>query len=401
MARQIINKYTLIYLLLLVSLLFPVIAQTNDLLSERTYKRLERIHKLMDKENYSEALSKLEKLQQSVKSRPYEKALVSQTFGYLYSAQNQADKAITAFRQSLDTGAMPDQVSQNIKLNIVQLYMELNKNNEALEMYQQWLKKETKPSPAALIMGGTLYTGIKDYDNAELFVKKALKQAKNPRETWYQLLLAIYYETKKYRESAELLEKMIVKFPDKKNYWLQLSGIYFTLNKESQALSVAQLTYSKGLLDSEKELLNLIKLHLYMSMPAQAAQILEANIKNKKISESVDSLLLLSESYLRAQETDQAIKYLNMAAESSNNPDHYLRLARLQASREKWPEVLTALDSVDLASLEYPGKAHLLMGIAYFEQNKTTDAISSFKHASRDTKTKNNARQWLKLLSQK
>jgi tetratricopeptide (TPR) repeat protein len=353
----------------------------------------------MNKENYSEALSKLEKLQQSVKSRPYEKSLVLQTFGYLYSAQNQADKAITAFRQSLEPGAMPDQASQNIKLNIVQLYMELNKNNDALEMYKQWLKKETKPSPAALIMGGTLYTSIKDYDNAELFVKKALKQAKNPRETWYQLLLAIYYETKKYRESAQLLEKMLVKFPDKKNYWLSLSGIYFTLHKDKQALSVSQLAYSKGLLDSEAEILNLARLYRYMNLPHQAAKLIKNNMTNKIVSENKNNLILLSDSYLQARETSSASSYLDKAAKISNDPELFLRLANIHASLENWSDVVKTLESLNIAALKSPGKAHLLKGIAYYEQHNQNEAIKSFKKASLDERSQNNAQQWLNLVS--
>lgn len=384
--------------LLLASLFFPLISQAS-LLNERTYKRLERVHKLMDQKNYTEAFTKLKKLQDSVNNRSYEQALVLQTFGYLYSATNETEKAIQSFQQCLDIDATPAQVAQNIKLNIAQLYLELNKNREALSMYQQWLENEKKPSPAALVLGGMLYADIKDYQNAEQLVNKAIKLSSDPRESWYQLLLAIYYETKKYTESAALLEKMLVNYPDNKNYWLQLSGIYFSLNKDSQALTVSQLAYAKGLLTTEKEILNLAKLYLYLDLPLQAAKILEDNLALKRLTENETNLLLLANSFLQARETRPAITYLEKVAEQSNNPDHSIRLANLHAAMENWPQVSAILQQADLKTAQNPGQAYILKGIAFYEQNKKQDAISSFKQASIDTKTQHNAQQWLKLIN--
>jgi len=211
--------------------------------------------------------------------------------------------------------------------------------------------------------------------------------------------LAIYYETQRYQESAELLEKMIIRFPDNKKYWNQLSGIYFTLKRDKQALSISQLAYSHGLLKSEKELLRLAKLYLYMQLPLQAASLLEKHLADTTIDGNKKNLLLLSESLLQARELESATSYLHKAAKLSNDPELFLKLANIQASLENWPEVINVLEPVDISSLKNAGKAYLLKGIAYYEQNNNNEAIKAFKNASLDKKTQNNAQQWLQLVS--
>ena len=386
----------LISIMLFVSTAFAA----GSLLSERTYKHLDRIHKLMDKENYTEAQSKLEKLQQSVKNRPYEKAMVLQTLGYLYSSTNKPDKAIETFNACLELKAMPEQAIQNIRLNMTQLYMEIDKNTQALEMYKTWLKNQSNASASAHILGGTLYANLKEYKNAIYHIKTALSLSKMPREPWYQLLLAIYFETKNHTDAASLLEKIVANFPDKKNYWLQLSGTYFTLKKDKQALSVSQLAYSKGLLDTEKEIINLAKMYLYMNLPIQAANLIEQNMDNNKIIENKENLLLLSDSYLQAREPESATKYLLKAAKLSDDTQLMLKLADIQASMDNWKAVIETLEALNLSTLKNPGKTHLLKGIAYYEQNNKNAAIKSFKQASLDNDSRNNAQQWLRLVTQ-
>lgn len=402
MNTRCLTKQFFTCLIFIISLLLTTnTVYANTLLSERTYKRLDRIYKLMDKENYSEALSKLEKLKQSVKNRPYEKALVLQTTGYLYSATNKPAKAIESFKASLELKVMPESVTQNIQLNMTQLYMETDNNTQALVVYKQWLDNKTSPGAAAHILGARLYAKLKDYPNAIHHINAALSATENPQESWYQLILAIYYESKNYQASASLLEQMIVRFPEKKNYWLQLSAIYFTLKQDQKALSVSQLAYSRGLLGTEEEILNLARLYLYMNLPLQAAKLIEKGLANNTVTENKKNLLLLSDSYLQARETILATRYLDKAARLSNDPELLLRLATIEAAQENWPNVIAALDNTDITSLKKPAKAHLLKGIAYFEQNKPDDAIMSFKKAALDNKTQKNAQQWLNLLSQK
>ena len=401
MNRFSLTSGMIIGMLLISSMLFMTTAfGASSLLSERTYKRLDRIHKLMDKENYTEAQSKLEKLQQSVKNRPYEKAMVMQTLGYLYSSINKSDKAIESFKACLNLKVMPEQASQNIRLNMTQLYMEIDKNSQALEMYKLWLKNESNASASAHILGGTLYANLKDYKNAIHHIKTALSISKKPREPWYQLLLAIYFETKNHTDAAVLLEKMVARFPEKKNYWLQLSGTYFTLKKDKQALSVSQLAYSKELLQTEKEIINLVRLYLYMSLPMQAATLLEQNITNNRIVENKDNLLLLSDSFLQARESESASEYLLKAAKLSNDTQLMLKLADIQANTDNWKAVIETLDTLNISKLKNPGKTHLLKGIAYYEQDKHADAIKSFRQASLDSNSRKNAQQWLKLVTQ-
>ena len=69
--------------------------------SERTYRQLSRVHELMQRQRYAEALAGLDRMRSRVKRKPYENALVLQTYGYIYARQDQYRQAIDALEACL------------------------------------------------------------------------------------------------------------------------------------------------------------------------------------------------------------------------------------------------------------------------------------------------------------
>ena len=92
---------------LLLSLLLASVASAQTL-SELTYKRLSKIHELMGEEKYSDALQRLDKLQDSVKRNDYEHAMVLQTYGYIWAQRGNYSKAASYFRKAIDLKALPE-----------------------------------------------------------------------------------------------------------------------------------------------------------------------------------------------------------------------------------------------------------------------------------------------------
>jgi len=371
----------------------------SALLSERTYKRLSDIHELMGEEKYEEVLKRLNILAKTVSSRKYENAVVMQTYGYLYVSTDQPRKAIEVFNQSLDSQAMPEPAEQNVRLNLAQLYFSVGENRKAVAKYEAWIKLEKSPSPAGYALGGTLYAAIKNYPLAAKYLRSAITASTKPREDWYRLLLAVYYEDKKYSQAAPLLKEMVGYFPDKKEYWQQLSAVYSTLGNDRESLAALQLAYLNGLLAEEKELLNLARFYMYLDMPYKAVQLIEDATEKGMIQTSKENLEILYQACTRANELEKAVKVLYRLSEEFQDESVLMKIAHLKAEMGHWAEAnRTITQAIGKGGLDDAGRAYLIQGITFYELNEQVKAVEAFEHARQDSETENQAQQWLAFL---
>ena len=365
-------------------------------LSERTYKRLTAIHELMGENKYKEALKRLDALLPRVRKNRYEYATIMQTYGFAYAAQDKYRKAIEAFNEALKTEALPDQVQQSMRYNLAQLYAAASDWKSAAKAYEQWLAVAEKPSADSYAFGATIYAQLKNYDKAIPKIRKAISLSPKPRENWYQLLLSMLYQKKQYAEAARLLETMVAYWPDKKQYWNQLSGVYFTLKKNRRALAVLELAHKQGMLEKERELMNLVNMYLLQGIPYKAAKILDAEMKAGRIPRTGKNLQKLGEAWMRAKETDEALRELQAAAEAQEKGVLYLRLAQLYTDKEEWKKVIDLSNKALAAGeLKNPGDAYLLKGMALYELGKKQNALATFSKALKYKKSKRQAGQWI------
>ncbi|WP_457676397.1 tetratricopeptide repeat protein [Thiolapillus sp.] len=365
-------------------------------LSERTYKRLTIIQELMGENKYKEALKRLDELLPRVRKHKYEYAMVMQTYGFAYAAQDQYKKAIKAFNEALKTEALPEQVQLRMRYNLAQLYAADNDWKSAARAYEQWLAVAEEPSADSYAFGATIYAQLKNYDKAIPKIRKAIRLAPKPRENWYQLLLSMLYQKKHYAEAAKVLETMVAYWPDKKQYWNQLSGVYFTLKKNRRALAVLELAHKQGFLEKERELMNLVNMYLLQGIPYKAAKILDAEMKAGRIARTGKNLQKLGEAWMRAKETDEALRELQAAADAQEKGILYLRLAQLYTDKENWNKVIDLADKALAAGeLKNPGDAYLLKGMALYETGKKQGAIASFSKALKYKRSKRQASQWI------
>ncbi len=369
-------------------------------LSERTFKRLTKIHDLMAESQYDEALVLLDKLKPKAKRSKYEYATVMQTYGFAYASKDQYKKAVDAFQESLKTRALPKEIQQPMRYNISQLLAAIPDYKASAEAYEVWFLKAKKPSAANFVFAATIYAQLKDYDKAVKNIKTAIDMTAEPKEVWYQLLLAMYYSENKYQKSAEVLETMVSRWPDNVKYWGQLSGIYFALNKNMEALAVQELSHKQGFLNDEKELMNLVNMYLFENIPYKGAVLLEREINAGRIPKSGDNLQKLGEAWMFAKELDKALFYLDQAAVIQKKGELFLQMAQLYTDKEDWAKVVNTIDlALNAGDLKSPGKAYLLLGMAHYEDGDKTKALTAFREGNKFPKTANQAKQWITHIS--
>jgi tetratricopeptide (TPR) repeat protein len=116
-----------------------------------------------------------------------------------------------------------------------------------------------------------------------------------------------------------------------------------------------------------------------------------------RIERTGKNLQKLGEAWMRAQETDAALKELQAAAQAQKKGLLYLRLAQLHTDKENWGKVIELSNKALAAGgLKNPGDAHMLKGMALYETGKKKSAVASFSKALKYAKSKRQAAQWIR-----
>jgi tetratricopeptide (TPR) repeat protein len=379
----------------------PVAAQRDaQAISERTYQQLNRVHALMQKGRYEDALAGLDRLRPRVGHRRDELALVLQSYAHLYATREKYPQAIAALTECLAMEALPDSATMRTLYLLAQLQMVVADYPAAVTTLERLFGLQRNPAPAARALAGTAYAQVQRYPEAVEQLSAAIEQADRPQENWYRQLLAVHYQSRQYKAAAELLQRMILLFPERKDYWLQLSGVYAETGSQTQSVAVLELAYLQGVLTEERDLLNLAQHYLYTGLAHKAGQLLERSLRDGAVTATQENWALLVDAWLHARETDRALGAVERALESAAHADLYLKHAQLLADKEDWSEVVRATE-LALAgdALTRRGTAHLLAGIAHFHLQHPREARGCFERAREFDRSRHQAEQWLQHLA--
>lgn len=360
------------------------------------YERLARAQKALSEEQTGAALAALDEMKaRGDRLNGHERAMMWQTYGYVQSAQGKNAVAAESFEKALAEGELPPQAVENTRYNLAQLYMLSEKYDGAIEQLQLWFETAENPKAEAYILFAQAYLRAERPREALVQAQQGLAKAESPPESWLQLLLALHFELRQYREAIPVLQQLVQRFP-KKAYWLQLAAVHSELGDYRQALGVMELAYEQGYLTEHRELVNLAQLCLHNGIPYEAASVLQKGMDAGIVEKNADTWRLLAESLLAARERERAAVPLGQAAELSDDGNLYLRLAQLAIDAERWPEARKALEAaLAKGKLKESGTAYLLLGVTNVGEGRKAEAQRAFASALKYDKTKQAASEWL------
>ena len=367
--------------------------------SPATYDRLLQVYRLVEEGRYGQALELLGSVR-AAKARSYERAVILQTYGYVYAEKQEYERAIEAFTQCLDLDALPESATKGLLYGLVQLQASIGRYTEAAGSLKRWFALEDRPTPEANALAGWIYAQVGGHDQAIDYLRKAIAEAKTPNDGWYQQLLWVYFETDNYQQAAGLLEGLVGRLPHRKEYWLQLSGAYQALGEDRRAVAVMELAFQRGLLTEEQELVNLARYYLYLGVPYKAGLLLAHGLSSGAISHRTESWRLLGDAWLSARELRLALDALDRGLAEAPAGDLQLRRAQIATELWDWRLVVEAVEAALAdADLEHPGTAYLLGGIALYHQDKHGEALVMLQNAKAFEGSRRDAEQWLNYLA--
>ncbi len=370
-----------------------------------TSQHLNKVGALLAEDQYTKAREKLNSLLSSVKDNSFEAGLVNQAFAYSYALQENYPQAIAYFERAMPGLSASFAQTQKTRFDLGQLYMAEEHYQKAVDILKLWIKDTDKDSAQANILVGNSYAQLEQPLTAIPYVKKALalnKAAGNgPKESWYQLLLSLYYDTDNYRASVKLLPVVIELFPDRATYWKQLGSVHLQLKDFKAGAAALEIAWQNGLLTTESELLRLANLMLHNDMPDRAGRLLAQSLKDSLIESNEKHWQMLGDSWLLSREFDKAVAALSKAATFATDGNLNERIARILIDKGDWQQAKQQLYlALKKGKLKYPGNTYLLLGIAEIELDQKDQARKAFNKAIKYKKTKKSATQWLKFIDQ-
>ena len=375
-----------------------------------TFERLTAAQEAIELKDYIKAETELRKGLEDQKTNEYEKASIWMTFAYLYAEQENYLASVQAFQNAInlsdpDRGiGLPLGQVLSTKYNIGQLYMVLERYRDAVQILEEWRREVETVNGNALVLLGNAYFQLEQYRTAIPLVIEAIDIDPEPRESWYQLLLAGYLEIEDYVNGADLLEIMVDLFSTKKNYFMQLAALYGELGKDQDSFAVLVMADEQGFITEESELVRLARMYMYNETPYKATEIMRRGFKSGTVKRTPEHLEILANAYFNSREFNDAIPPLKEAANRSEKGQLSYRLGQAYLQSEKWSDAEKALSqSLKKKGLsdKDKGMIYMLTGITQLERERYTAARSSMVRATRYKNTKKDAQKWIDFLDQK
>lgn len=372
---------------------------------ERVYKKLSEAQEMVEKEQFADAINRLDELKKDEDLNSYERAMTWNFIAYTYSSQEKYKEALNAFQQVLKQPEIPVGLEQQTLYAIAQLYLANEEPRQTIKTLERWFAISDPHAQARVLWGQACFL-VEDFKCAVDQVNKALALLKKagdqqPQESWLLILRAAYYELNNIPKVIEVLEQLVHLYP-KGDYFYQLSGMYGERGNEKRQLAVLEASYDGGYFSKAGEYTALASLLLNADVPYKAAKVLSEGIKKDIVEDNVRNLRMLAQAWLMAQEPQASIDVLRQAAKQSDDGELYIRLGQAHMNLDEWDNCVTAIRSgLKKGGVERDDSARVSLGICLYNTDDLDGAIEVFKQAAKvakDESTIKFAKNWLEFL---
>ena len=396
--KKLTQKFALMTLVACLALPLTSMAEDEYLLSEATYKSLNAAQEKMEQQQYRQAEADLKKLVGETDAGSYERAVVLQTLGYLYSETEEYKLAAEQFEDALGLNALPEDVTHNLRYNLAQLLISDGAYQKGIDLLTQWLNKEPQANSSAYVLLATAYYQINQFTNAVEAIRTAIQRDNSPKENWYRLQLSAHMEMQQYNQAINVLEILIERFPVNKTYWDQLAALYAQQEKRLTSLAVQMLAKRLNLGDNDT-VLRLANMYRYLNIPYKSAQLLQKSMDDGVIERNFKNLESLADSWLAARENENATQVLAQMQSMDSSGETDLKLARVFISMEQWDEAAGPLQqSLEKLPEAKRGQAWMLSGMVNYHLGNMQQSEQHLNRALAYTEVRNQASQWLRHL---
>ena len=361
--------------------------QVAKLPSKQAQRYLKELFPFLQAENedFVKAENVLNKMKSDSSLTESDKAQMYYYFAYIDSVKDDLKSAKQNYMKFLSIEESDPRLKSNVISMLGQLSYAEGSFKTAIDYMEQWISMEANPSSLGFDIIAASYWQLKDKKKALKFSERALCVAKanksKPKESTYNLLVALYNENERVNDMLPLFEEL-VRFYPKKRYWTQLSGVYGELKQEDNQLSALEAAHDQRLLDKETEYVSLYQLLMRAEAPLKAARAIEYGIQNEFVEENEKHLKYLAQGWHLAQELDKAEPVYEKAAKKSKEGELYIFLGQIYLATDRYKKAKQALQlGLKKGKLKDPVTVNILLGQVAYELQDFGDATKFFRTA--------------------
>ncbi len=392
--------------ILIIMLSFAASA-SEDSISQFTYGYLKRVNDFLSEGDYENAEKELSIISKRyfLNEQSYERSLINQLWGNLYATIGDYQKAIDSYEASLRFRKIPLITNLQVRANLAQCYFQtkdFDKVIETLLTYKNIAEQRGQEfSPQNMILLGIAYYYLENFEEAYNYISAANDNSLKYKEDWLKYELALAVKLNKINDAIDVGQILVYINPDKKEYWKQVSGLYYTQAKDSESLAGLELAFDNQLLEENKEYQDLARYYLYKGLPQKAVKVLIDGLNKQKLDENKENLELIADSFFIARDRKNGIIYLEKSLGLEPDPDIAFKIARFGFEDENWNLANKFFNkALQMGWDKTPGRIELLLGITQYELGNLQKSLSFFNIAKEEEDTKTAAEGWISYIDE-
>jgi len=381
----------------------PAVAQqAKDSFGTRNMKKMQKVYELLQLEGTDEekdaATIEAQEILEGInlkRAKPYGRARILQTLGSVAIQDGDHEKALDYLERCIKEEALQPEDQLKTLFQVGQLQTMLQRYDAAIETLESWISQVETPTPSSYYtLAVTYYSAERPEDALAPALKAVEISVDTPREQWYRLLLSPHLDRQEYPEALALLDDIILHYPNKA-YWGQMAAIYSELDQPAKRLAVQQLAKGEGFITESRDLMRVAQMLMVEGLPHRGAAIMKAGLEDGSIEPTKMAYQTYSDTLLQSREWGLAVEPLAKAADLHEDGSLFVRLAQVNLQLGDWGGARNSLDAAfEKGDLGDEGQAHILYGIAAFNDKKWASAKRAFSRASRYEGTADVAGKW-------
>lgn len=332
---------------------------------------------------------------------PFEQAEVHYLFGYIYYELDNLQQVKRYWRLVVDEEeANLTRRVDTMKALAIAHYSD-EEYEQALELYLDWMSYQEIIGATDYALIGNIYYTLEDYDNALENLEHAIGMREEigevGEENWYSLQKSIYYTRGDFNAVIDVLQKVIVYYPNVR-YWRELGSMYYELEQERAYMIAYDLAWKQDGITRESDILGLAYMYVSAGAPLQAAEVIVEGFEKGLIEENEKNLLSIGQFYYMARALDEALEWTERAANIAETGDTYAWLANIYLDMGRNEDAYrAATEALDKGGLDDQDQVRLQAGSALYNLYRYDDALRQFRAVSGE-RHRQNAQTWIRFV---
>ena len=353
--------------------------------SQKAQKYLKRLYPSLEEDNLILALEILNQMKVDQDLTNIDRAQMWYYFAYVNFSQDNLKAAEKDYFNFLKIEEADPRLKANVIFSLAQISYSREDYRKSIERMKEWLSIEANPSSTGFDIMAAAHWQLNEkkmaLKNADTAMCVAKANSSKPRESTYNLLLALYNESEKTDEMLPLYKELVDFYP-KKRYWVQLSSLYGSLEQESNQLSALEAAHDQRLLNKESEYIALYQLLMRAEAPFKAAKALQYGVDEEFVERKEKNLKMLAQGWHMSQELKKAEPLYKEAAEKSEEGELFVFLGQLYLATDRYDLAMDSLKlGLEKGKLKDPVTVNILLGQVSYEQQNFDDATIFFRKA--------------------